>query len=171
MPDDGKKQVNRDNSVLKFSIINKQYPDIVKNKKIMAFVFRLKLICKWKKIGKRQSDRLKQRKMKILELIDGDQRYIAGLNEYIDLVKNPIVELNILSEDQKRMLFSSIVEIRDFHESMYEILKKEYDNYDDKQCYGLILRKFIPFFKLYTDYILNATKAQKYLQDLQKTSK
>jgi hypothetical protein len=54
---------------------------------------------------------------------------------------------------------------------MYQVLKKEYDNYDDRQCYGLILRKYIPFFKLYTDYILNATAAQKYLQDLQKTSK
>jgi len=54
---------------------------------------------------------------------------------------------------------------------MFEILKKEFDNYNDDQCYGVILRKFIPFFKLYTDYILNATKAQKKLQDLCKSSK
>lgn len=50
-------------------------------------------------------------------------------------------------------------------------LQKEYDNYNDAQCYGVILRKFIPFFKLYTDYILNATAAQKKLQDLAKTNK
>lgn len=31
--------------------------------------------------------------------------------------------------------------------------------------------KFIPFFKLYTDYILNATAAQKLLQDLSKSIK
>lgn len=54
---------------------------------------------------------------------------------------------------------------------MYDVLRKEYQNYTDSQCYGLILIKFIPFFKLYTEYILNATEAQKLLQDLSKTSK
>ena len=50
-------------------------------------------------------------------------------------------------------------------------MKKEYDNYSDEQSYGLILKKQIPFFQIYTDYILNATKAQKCLQDLQKSNK
>lgn len=54
---------------------------------------------------------------------------------------------------------------------MEVVLRKEYDNYNEHQCYGKILKNFIPFFKLYTDYILNAQTAQKCLQDLQKTDK
>lgn len=83
----------------------------------------------------------------------------------------PIEALGTLGQEQRRFLFSSIVEIRDFHISMYEVLVKEYENYSDSQCYGTILRKFIPFFKLYTDYILNAEAAQKFLKELEKSSK
>lgn len=54
---------------------------------------------------------------------------------------------------------------------MYEVLKNEYEKYTDTQCYGLVLKSFIPFFLVYTDYVLNATSAQKYLQELIKTSK
>ena len=71
MADETHKQVNRDNSVLKFSIINKQYGEIKKTKKTLTLAFRLKLICKWHKLIKKREQRLKQRKMKILELIDG----------------------------------------------------------------------------------------------------
>jgi hypothetical protein len=39
---------------------------------------------------------------------------------------------------------------------MHATLKSEYDKYTNEQQYAPILKKFIPFFKLYTDYILNA---------------
>lgn len=54
---------------------------------------------------------------------------------------------------------------------MYASLKAEYNNYSNDQLYAPILKKFIPFFKLYTDYILNAESAQRFLQELIKTNK
>ncbi len=54
---------------------------------------------------------------------------------------------------------------------MHATLKSEYDKYNNDQQYAPILKKFIPFFKLYTDYILNAESAQKFLQELIKTNK
>ena len=90
MQDKDGKQVNRDNTVLRFAIVSKQYPEIPRNKTTKFLGFRLKLICRWKKLEKRIVQRIKDRKMKILELIDGEQRYIAGLNEYITQVKDPI---------------------------------------------------------------------------------
>lgn len=50
-------------------------------------------------------------------------------------------------------------------------LKQEYKQYSDSQQYGSILQKFIPFFKLYTDYILNADSAQKLLMELSANNK
>jgi hypothetical protein len=47
---------------------------------------------------------------------------------------------------------------------MYASLRLEYEKYTNEQQYAPILKKFIPFFKLYTDYILNAESAQKFLQ-------
>lgn len=72
----------------------------------------------------------------------------------------------MLGEDQQRKLFSSIVEIKDFHQAMYADLRAEYEHYSDEQRYAPILGKFLPFFKLYTDYILNAESAQRFLQEL-----
>lgn len=57
--------VNRDNSVIRYNIIRKQYPEISRRRFIMRFVFRLKLICKWQKLQKKQAKRLIERKMKI----------------------------------------------------------------------------------------------------------
>jgi hypothetical protein len=50
--------VNRENSVIRYNIIRKQYPEIVKRKSIMRFVFRIKLISKWQKLKKKQAKRL-----------------------------------------------------------------------------------------------------------------
>ena len=50
------------------------------------------------------------------------------------------------------------------------MLKEEYNNYDDKQCYAPILKKIIPFFKVYTDYVRNAESAQKFIKELIKNN-
>jgi hypothetical protein len=157
--------------VLIYRVINKQYGELSKSYHIMKYVFRLKLFYRWSKLKKKRANRLRERKMKICELIDGEQRYIKGLTEYITMVKQPISALPQINEEQKRLLFSSIVEIRGFHENMEVELRKQYENYNEDQCYGIILKKSIPYFKLYKDYILNAQIAQKCLQDLQKSDK
>ena len=50
MEDEGNKQVNRDNTVLRFTIVSKQYPEVPKIKKTVTWAFRLKLIWRWKKL-------------------------------------------------------------------------------------------------------------------------
>ena len=47
--------------------------------------------------AKKAEKRLNKRKMKILELIDGEKNYIKKLEVYIDHVKRPIEKLNVLS--------------------------------------------------------------------------
>lgn len=50
------------------------------------------------------------------------------------------------------------------------MLKDLYDKYDDNQCYAPILKHIIPFFKVYTDYVLNAEAAQKFMKKLIKSN-
>jgi hypothetical protein len=66
MDDKDNKQVNRDNTVLRYTIINKQYSEIPRSKATMFLCYRLKLICRWKQLEKKKALRLKQRKHKIL---------------------------------------------------------------------------------------------------------
>ena len=49
---------------------------------------------------------------------------------------------------------------------MVRELRGMFEEYNEGQQYGPVIGKFVPFFKLYTDYILNADQAQKFLQDL-----
>lgn len=44
--------VNRDNSVLRYNFIMKQFDPIEKNKKklLMRYIYRVKLICRWNKL-------------------------------------------------------------------------------------------------------------------------
>lgn len=51
------------------------------------------------------------------------------------------------------------------------MLQEKYDHYNDEQCYAPILDKIIPFFRIYTDYILNAELAQKLMKELIKNNK
>jgi breakpoint cluster region protein len=88
----------------------------------------------------------------------------------MQLVKDPLEAMN-LGEEQMRLLFSSISEIRSFHCDMLGHLRKDFDSYSEQQQYGRTLKKYIPFFKLYTDYILNAESAQRLLQELTRSNK
>ena len=71
--------MNRDNSVIKYNLIINQYERVKKNRFIMRYVYRLKFILQWNKIEKKIKERLKERKMTILQLIDGEDKYIKGL--------------------------------------------------------------------------------------------
>jgi len=107
--------LNRDNSVIKYNLIINQYDKIKKTKFAMKFVYRLKLILRWNKLQKKIKERLKERKMNILQLIDGEDKYIKGLTEYISNIKEPIEKLGVLTEEELKKLFSSIMEIKSFH--------------------------------------------------------
>ena len=84
--------VNRDNSVLRYTFISKQYDPVDKGRRrfILKYIYRIKLICRWRKLEKKRQERLKERRMNILQLIDGEEKYIRGLIEYITNVKDSI---------------------------------------------------------------------------------
>ncbi len=65
--------INRDNSVLRYNFILKQYDPVDKSKRkfILKYIKRIKLISRWKKLEKKRQERLKERRMNILQLIDG----------------------------------------------------------------------------------------------------
>lgn len=46
--------------------------------------------------------------MRILELIEGEKKYINGLNEYIQYIKVPICNLKILTDLENKKMFSTI---------------------------------------------------------------
>lgn len=46
--------------------------------------------------------------MRVLELIDGEKNYIKKIDNYIEHVKKPIEELNILPKDEKLIIFSTV---------------------------------------------------------------
>ena len=56
----------------------------------MKYVYRLKLFARWRQLDKKRIERQKERKMNILQLIDGEEKYIKNLEEYIVGVKDPI---------------------------------------------------------------------------------
>ena len=72
---------------------------------------------------------LKRRKEKILELIDGERKYILKLKEYIECIKEPIEALNVLSSEEKAKIFSNVDPIKQFHEQMYEELEQQFAHY------------------------------------------
>lgn len=91
--------VNRDNSVLKYNLVMKEYEPVEKSKRkfMIKYLYRIKLICRWRRLYKKRQERLKERKMNILQLIDGEEKYIRGLLEYITNIKEPIERLNALN--------------------------------------------------------------------------
>lgn len=78
-------------------IILTQYPNFKKTKVAVLFAKKIYFIAKLKMRAKKAEKRLNKRKMKILELIDGEKNYIKKLEVYIDHVKRPIEKLNVLS--------------------------------------------------------------------------
>lgn len=58
------------------------------------------------------------------------------------------------------------MEIRTLHEDMHDRFTQKFKQHGPQQCYAQILKSTIPFFKVYTDYILNAEAAQKFMKRL-----
>ena len=64
-------------------------------------------------------------------------------------------------------LFSTIEPILAFHSHFLQELNKKFEKYEKYQTFGDVFLKNIPFFKIYTDYIMYADDAQKLLLSLQ----
>ena len=62
--------------------------------------------------------------------------------------------MGILEQQEKVKIFSTVEEIKDFHFHFWSQLETAFKNYSKYQCYGDLIKRNIPFFKLYIDYIL-----------------
>ncbi len=63
----------------------------------MKFGVRFKFLAILKQRIKKVNKKLNDRKNMILQIIDGEEKYIKGLNEYIDYIKIPLEGLNVLT--------------------------------------------------------------------------
>lgn len=65
--------INKDNHILQYRIIMNQFPEVKKNNKyLVKFGCRLKFIVKLKARAKKAEKKLQDRKMYILQIIDGE---------------------------------------------------------------------------------------------------
>lgn len=73
-------------------MLRKLYPDVEPGRRgvAMKYCFRLSLISVMKEKAKKAEKRLKDRKMRLQELVDGERKYTAGLADYIQFIKKPI---------------------------------------------------------------------------------
>ena len=127
---------------------SRKYKTEFKYGKRLLFMFKLR------KRAAVAEKNLKKRKDKLMELIDGEKRYISKLEDYISYVKRPIEKLGILEEKQRIKIFSTVEEIKEFHFHFWSQLETAFKKYSKYQCYGDLIKQNIPFFKLYIDYIL-----------------
>lgn len=78
--------------------------------------------------------------------------------------------LKILSDLENKKLFSTIESILAFHRYLEQELSARFEKYHKYQTYGDLIKKNIPFFKLYTDYIEYADEAQALLLKLEESN-
>ena len=82
-------------------VLSEIFKDITpkERKAVKKIVFKLVFLCKLKERAKKAEKRLKDRKMRFQELVDGERKYTQGLEDYIKYIKKPIEALKILSQD------------------------------------------------------------------------
>jgi ankyrin repeat protein len=92
-----------------------------------------------------------------------EQSYVDSLNvlveKFLNPLRNPPDNEEIIPQDQIRVIFSSIETILKFNMSFCEELKSRFDNWEESHGVGDIFAKFAPYFKLYQDYINNHENA------------
>ena len=64
-------------------------------------------------------------------------------------------------------LFSTIEAILTFHEHFEKQISAKFSKYEKYQTFGDVFIKNIPYFKIYTDYIMYADEAEKIMLHLQ----
>lgn len=86
------------------------YIDVPKPKSrvVIKFGYRFLFIAKLKIRVKKANKHITERRLRILEFIEGEKKYINGLTDYIEYIKNPICSLSILTDLENKKLFSTI---------------------------------------------------------------
>lgn len=101
--------------------------------------------------------------------VASEQEYISNIRVLLDTFLLRLryhIQLGhtILTTEEIRSLFLNIENIHDFHQQMYNELlqiRKDYGNDGLLSSLGKVMGKFIPFFKLYAEYVKNHRESSK----------
>ncbi|KAJ5072920.1 faciogenital dysplasia protein [Anaeramoeba ignava] len=138
---------------------------IIKIQKVFRGFLTRKSLRNQKKIKK-----ARKRNNLIRELIETEKSYLFYLKQTNDYFLSPLLRKKILDEEQCQLLFSNINSIFVLNYQLYEDLKSR--QYDAKiHYYGDIFLNFIPYLKIYSEYVNNYPKSIDILKKARKKNK
>ncbi|CAD8156205.1 unnamed protein product [Paramecium pentaurelia] len=109
----------------------------------------------------------KYRRNVILELIMTEKDYLNDLKSIINNVMIAAEQFKLLPENEIQITFSNLYQIYTFNNMFYGDILKQFCNYHHNSCFGHVLQKFIPFFKIYFKYYSDYKDYQ--IQNLRQT--
>eukprot|EP00029_Vermamoeba_vermiformis_P010898 TRINITY_DN5853_c0_g1_i1.p1 TRINITY_DN5853_c0_g1~~TRINITY_DN5853_c0_g1_i1.p1 ORF type:complete len:741 (-),score=186.63 TRINITY_DN5853_c0_g1_i1:99-2321(-) len=93
------------------------------------------------------------------EILTTEKSYVNSLNTLISSYLFPLRESRILNEAEIDVIFSHVESIKNFNQEFLEALENRMKNWTSKTLLADIFLTYIPFFKMYTQYCYNYTKA------------
>ncbi|CAD8079486.1 unnamed protein product [Paramecium sonneborni] len=125
-------------------------PNIIKKLNVISAYCKMMIQKKNYKNLKMQA--IKRRKA-FEELIYTEQSYLADMKIVIEQVIQIVQETKLLPEIEIQQAFSNIIQIYNLNKSFLRELQKKLEIYYDNTCVSHIFQKYIPFFKIYFQYL------------------
>lgn len=105
------------------------------------------------------------------EILSTEKSYVESLNVVCDIWLAGLQASDVLSPEQLQALFSNIQVIRSFNKEFYHVLEDRLDKWEDSTTLADLFVKHAPFFRMYTQYVLNHDKAGDLLSELSKVNR
>ncbi|ELP87604.1 Rho guanine nucleotide exchange factor, putative [Entamoeba invadens IP1] len=91
----------------------------------------------------------------VAEILTTERNYVAGLTHVIEDVKKPIEKTPILTETERKTLFSNIETVCQTNKVFLQDMSKKVHFFNTTTCIGDTFLTFIPFLKVYSEYCSN----------------
>ncbi|ETO23510.1 RhoGEF domain-containing protein [Reticulomyxa filosa] len=123
-------------------------------------------------IDSEKEKRARNRMRAIAELVETEQKYVLQLRELIDNWMRPLQEQQLISEvELKRIFPGDIVTIEKFNRVFLCNLEHIWRDFDNEISFlGPEISSFIPYFKMYQNYLNNHPRASQTIQQLTLTN-
>ncbi|CAD8163408.1 unnamed protein product [Paramecium pentaurelia] len=148
--DDKQQQQSPQIVAINFNLHDQYQPEIINNTYIIQAFF--KMIIQKKKYQILRAQALKRRKA-FEELIQTEESYMTDMTIIIEKVVKIVEERQILPQNQIQKAFSNIKQIYDLNSAFLKDLQNKLGIYRDNACISHLLQKYIPFFKIYFQYL------------------
>ncbi|CAD8154557.1 unnamed protein product [Paramecium octaurelia] len=133
-----------------FTVYDYLQPETIK--KICLIQAYCRMLLKKKKFKLLKVWAVKRRKV-YEELIQTETTYLADMKIVLEKVLKNVKELKLLPENEIQKAFSNISQIYDLNKTFLRELQKKLEFYHNNVCVGQIFLKYIPFFKMYFQYL------------------